>query len=265
MSSSPARSTYLDGISEEALWNFLRHLSSAPSAPFSSGLVKPEDTMSCVRPSSSLRNLTRVCFTHIVVVKDGKGWSDVSRSMDWIGRELLFEARLDTMKLQTWIQLAGDVLTELTLNAPLSRATMRLLNDKCPALCSLTLHYVFVNRFVFDALPFLGPVLTSLTIKGYVGVAAMNVVQQQCPNLLRISIDVGSRSQAEYAKLLCSYGDQLRFALIDGMPKMLCEEVTASCPNMRCEYKHSSEYNDGARPTIWKTCERSHRLSRLSV
>lgn len=97
---------------------------------------------------------------------------------------------------------------------------------------SLTLHHVLVNRFVFDALPFLVMSLTSLKIKGRVRVAVMNIVQQQCPDLVRISVDVGSRSQAEYAKLLRYYGDQLQFALIDGMPKMLCEEVMESCPNM---------------------------------
>lgn len=118
-------------ISEEALRNLLRHLSSALSAPYGSSLVTPEDALSCVHPLSSLRNVTLACFTHILVVEYRNGWHYCDKATDWSGRGLVFEAFLhDPEKLQAWIKIAGEFLTELTFDVTVCRTTLRLLKDK---------------------------------------------------------------------------------------------------------------------------------------
>lgn len=250
MSAPPSRRTYFDSLSEEALRNVLRQLSSAPSAFFWSVLVKPEDALSSVHPSSSLRSVARACFTHVFVVHDGSGWREASEGIHLIGRELLFEANEAneiSTKLRPWLEVAGGMLLDLTLSTPVGRPTLRLLKEKIPLLRGLTLHYDIKKGYILDVLKEIGPTLNSLEIKRCVGTSVIKAVQRRCPNLTRISLKVrtpGPVGQVEYAKLLRSYGSQLQFALIDGMPRTLCDDVMESCPNILCEYVHNPHYDE---------------------
>lgn len=88
-----------------------------------------------------------------------------------------------------------------------------------------------------DVLRAVGPTLESLAIK-----SGAFLVRALCPELTRIALymcHLAEDSQSAYARLLCSYGPQLRFVDLYHLPSALCQDVRTACPNMSCEVDHN--------------------------
>lgn len=131
------------------------------------------------------------------------------------------------------LRATGGRLEKLVANC---RQQMEI-EKHCRSLRVLKLSVIFSIRV--SMLHALGPTLKNLGVSAWTwqGVPTGQQVRELCPNLSSVHLDVSSANDAsltEYAELLCSYGDRLRFADLRALSAALCERVCASCPNLRC-------------------------------
>lgn len=81
-----------------------------------------------------------------------------------------------------------------------------------------------------------GPTLESFECNLICPRNAMEYLRKFCPKLSTIILLImGNQDGQAYADLLCSYGPQLRCACLDQASVPFCNQVVASCPNLRCD------------------------------
>lgn len=70
------------------------------------------------------------------------------------------------------------------------------------------------------------------------------LLRKLCPNLTSVSINIAMDcADSVYVDFLCSYGAKLRFALLWGMSKDLCEQFLAQCPNLEATFHLDASKN----------------------
>lgn len=115
----------------------------------------------------------------------------------------------------------------------------------CTALRSLALDIGSLRRDIGSVLRGVGSTLETFeTTSSYFGSEFsplanedIQLLQELCAKLSRVLVYVRPEAQPAYAELLCSYGAQLRYALIGGMRKALCAKGISECPNMRATFR----------------------------
>lgn len=260
-------STRLDDLSDEALQNVVRHLSSKPRKVNWTKYVRPQDALTSVHSSSPLSDVASSSFPVITLP---------------MSHELVAE----------WLQSAGESLVDLTMNRgalhglgsieptleslvgnsralrrldighlsptlpnDLLRATRGRLHElvanrwamkgielHCMGLRKLVLyvaHYDYpAGRGLDGMLRAAGSTLESFKIRAESIMCSrkqFEEVREHCPKLSSIHIlAFGDATLSAYADLLCSYGAQLRFVHLHQMSTSLCERVVASCERFRC-------------------------------
>lgn len=77
---------------------------------------------------------------------------------------------------------------------------------------------------------------------GALDMADLMLVHNMCPHLSRITIKIKDCLEWAYVDFLCSYGAQLRSAILRGMSKEAFEQVMEQCPNLRATFSlHTTE------------------------
>lgn len=125
---------------------------------------------------------------------------------------------------------------------------MSIIGEFCSGLQKLELYSSNVDRRQSDVMSELaalfailrttGPTLESIKICFKTCLSTkreFDNVREICPKLLNVEIKVrGDEAKSAYADFLRSYGSQRQYSDLGVISTVLCEEVAASCPNLRC-------------------------------
>lgn len=143
---SPPASIFND-LSEEALRNVVRHISSAPSNSIWTRFVDCEDTLSLLQLEGSISNASRALFTCVQL-----GQYRVRSNDSNPGSLILRMSDASVSMLTKWIEVAGDTLKSLTfgysgehISPEGSQEMLTALQEKFPALRCLDIQEILVG------------------------------------------------------------------------------------------------------------------------